>query len=226
MSNRVDRIREVRSLFQERSSGAVPTSTLQLWFSAIDLRTARALNRLWHSRLPRFGRPTCRIAYAAECNGLYYAVAIWTNPNARMLPQLEWMELNRMADAPDAPNNSASRMLGWMVRDIRRRYPEMRRLVSYQELDYHAGTIYRAAGWRETQRSEGGDWNTASKPRGKAERDGPKQCWDKCLVCSMGPNRETMCEVCRERIPNNADAEDGPATAGDGGVEPAGADAA
>ncbi len=137
---------------------------------------------MWHSRLPEFRRPTCRVAYAAESDGVFYATAIWTNPLSRMLPQHEWIELNRMAIAPDSPAYTASRMLGWMRRDIRRRFPEVVRLVSYQELDYHAGTIYRAAGWTPTLQSEGGEWNSASKPRNAVVRGGPKQRWELALT--------------------------------------------
>jgi hypothetical protein len=145
-----DSIRVMRPLFQAGEGGSTPTSALSLFFRPIDLDTARALNRLWHSRLPRFGRPVCRVAYVAEWDGLAYAVAIWTNPLARLLPQREWLELNRMAVAPDAPRNTASRMLAWMARDARERFQEVAVLVSYQDTEVHTGVIYRAAGWRPT----------------------------------------------------------------------------
>lgn len=179
--SRADGVRVAYPLFQAEGSGAIPTSALCLFFRVVDMKTAKALNRLWHSRLPKFRRPACRIAYAAECDDVFYATAIWTNPLARMLPQLEWLELNRMAIAPDAPKNTASRMLAWMARDVRKRFPDVTRLISYQEVEHHTGCIYRAAGWVATELSEGGDWNTASKPREKAERAGPKQRWEKVL---------------------------------------------
>lgn len=181
MIHRAGGVRVAYPLFQVEGGGSIPTSALQLRFSVVRLETAKALNRLWHSRLPEFRRPACRVAYAAEFDGLFFASAIWTNPLARMLPQREWIELNRMAIAPDAPKNTASRMLAWMARDIRRRFPDVTRLISYQELDFHTGCIYRAAGWTPTSRSEGGEWNSTSKPRGKAERGGPKQRWEKAI---------------------------------------------
>ncbi len=180
---RADSIRVVYPLFQEGGGGSIPTSALQLVFSKSSLRTAKALNRLWHSRLPEFRRPTCRIAYAAESltDGLYYACAIWTNPIARTLPQLEWIELNRFAIAPDAPKNTASRMLAWMARDIRKRFPGVTRLISYQDCESHSGTIYKAAGWTATYRSTGGEWNSKSKPRRESVCSGPKQRWELIL---------------------------------------------
>ena len=202
---RADGIREVRSLFQARGSGAVPTSALQLIFAHIPMVEAKRLNQLWHSRLPKFSRPTCRASYGAEFDGVYYATAILTNPLARMLPQREWIELNRMAIAPDAPKNTASRMLSWLTRDVKKRFPEALRLVSYQAIDCHAGTIYKASGWRPAERSSGGEWNSKSKSRTASVLPCPKQRWDKCLVCAMGPERNQMCEVCRERFPETDD---------------------
>src|SRR5262245_31881900 len=119
MGSRADGVREARSLFQERGSGATPTSALQLRVEPIDVADAKRLNRLWHSRLPRMAEPGCfmRVAlcFAAEFDGVYYATAIWTHPVARLLPQDTWLELRRLAIAPDAPRNTASRMLRVMV---------------------------------------------------------------------------------------------------------------
>lgn len=181
MTNRAVGVRVAHPLFQTEGSGASPTTALQLRFDEAHLKTAKALNLLWHSRLPKFARPTCRVAYTAEFDGLYYATAIWTNPLARALPQLDWLELNRMAIAPDAPKNTASRMLAWMARDVRKRFPGVCRLISYQACDYHTGVIYRASGWVPTQRLDGGEWNNASRSRSKVVCDGPKQRWEKVL---------------------------------------------
>lgn len=55
-----------------------------------------------------------------------------------------------MAVAPDAPHCTASFFLGAMRRWIQRNMPEVPRLVSYQDVDVHRGTIYKAAGWEPT----------------------------------------------------------------------------
>jgi hypothetical protein len=177
-----DGVRVARPLFQEEGSGSTPTSALQLWFVQIDLDLAKDLNRLWHSRLPKCGKPACRAAYAAEFGGLFYAVAIWTNPLARKLPQYTWHELNRMAIAPDAPRNTASRMLAWMARDIKQRFPDAQRLISYQDLDVHTGIIYRAAGWIDSVESSGGEWDRPSRWVKKTQSAAPKKRWDKELA--------------------------------------------
>jgi hypothetical protein len=107
------------------------------------------------------------VCYGAESNGIFYAVAAWSNPVARLLPQLEWLELRRFAIADDAPKNTASRMLGWMRRDILVRFPDVTRLISYQDINAHAGTIYKAAGWMTADgykpRARG--WIGGNKPR-------------------------------------------------------------
>lgn len=148
---RVDSTRIVRPLFHEADGGLIPTSTLQLRFCAIPRARFRDLNESWHSRLPKIGASQFRVCYGAECGGIWYAVAAWSNPVARLLPQLTWLELRRFAIAEDAPPNSASRMLGWMRRDIRGRFPGVERLISYQDLESHQGTIYKAAGWHTAE---------------------------------------------------------------------------
>jgi len=126
-----------------------------LFFSATSRERFVELNKAWHSRLPLIGASVGRVFHIAEFNGIAYAVAMWSNPVARLLPQLAWMELRRFAIAPDAPKNTASRMLSWMVRDVRRRFPEVVRLISYQDCDVHEGTIYKAAGWKRADGYKG-----------------------------------------------------------------------
>jgi hypothetical protein len=178
---RADGVRVAYPLFQAGGGGSTPTSALQLYFRETDLKTAKALVRLWHSRLPRCG-PACRVAYVAEFDGLFFAAATWERPKARLLPQTTWLELARLAVAPDAPRNTASRMLGWMVRDIRRRFPAIVRLVSYQDVDVHTGSIYRAAGWAPTVRTKFTSWKHHLRPsRGPDQSTADKQRWEKSL---------------------------------------------
>lgn len=140
-------VRVAYPLFQAEGGGSIPTSALQLRFEVIDRYTMEALNRKWHSRLPRLSTACpCPAYYGAEFDGIWYAVAAWSHPISPQVDQT-WMELRRFAIAEDAPKNTASRMLSWMVRDIRKRFPAVPRLVSYQDTAVHAGTIYKASGW-------------------------------------------------------------------------------
>lgn len=187
METRADGVRVAYPLFQAEGDGSTPISALQLRIEGIGYRDAKALNRLWHSRLPMIRTPTAMMAtgsrcYGAEFGGLWYAVAIWMNPLARMLPSDgSWLELRRMAVAPDAPPNTASRMLGIMARIIHKECPAVTRLISYQDTAVHTGGIYKAAGWTATRLSEGGEWNRPSRYTPAVQSGAPKQRWEKVI---------------------------------------------
>lgn len=151
---RGDSIRVVHPLFQTEGSGSTPTSPLQLHVGQITVQKAIQLNALWHSRLPtvirgNIDRNRHSICFAAEYDGVFYAVAIWSSPVAglRLTRGEQWLELRRYAISEDAPKNTASRLLSVMVRLIHRKYPEIVRFISYQDCDSHSGTIYKASGW-------------------------------------------------------------------------------
>lgn len=176
-------VRVAHPLFQAEGGGSIPTSALDLRFGCIAVKRAIELNREWHSRLPKvvesnIVRTNRHVCYSAESGGLFYGVAIWTSPVARLLNQVTWLELRRMAIADDAPKNTATRMLGWMVRDIRNRFPMIERLVSYQDTAVHTGTIYRAAGWTATVINKDGDWNRPNRFRGVSQAASAKQRWE------------------------------------------------
>lgn len=178
-------------LFQAEYGGSTPTSVLQLRFACVNESVFKQLNSDWHSRLPKIGNSHFRLCYAAECNNVFYAVAAWSNPVARLLPQQTWLELRRFAIAPDAPRFTASRMLGWMRRDIMKRFPEVRRLISYQDLDKHKGTIYKASGWKQAEnyksaRSKIG-WDTRQRIGRTNQAVSPRMRWE--------------CEICDQSIP-------------------------
>jgi hypothetical protein len=181
---RAEGVRVAYPLFQAEGGGSTPTSALQLTVEEIGFADARALNRLWHSRLPRIGDPACvmraGIHYGAVFGGLWYAAAIWSHPVARKLPQETWLELRRLAIAPDAPKNTATRMLAVMTRLIRKARPGLVRLISYQDTAVHTGGIYRAAGWVEGEPAEESNtqWDMPGRSRPKSQSDAPKQRWE------------------------------------------------
>lgn len=158
-------------LFQGGKGGSTPTPALSspksLWFSVLDQDRASSLNRGWHSRFPELGGGGSRVCYAAEHGHQWYAVAVWTNPTSPKLPQLAWLLLKRFAVARSAPRYTAGRMMGWMIRDVRGRFPGVETLVSYSDPDTHDGTIYRATGWikdRETiRRPDRAGWHNRGR---------------------------------------------------------------
>lgn len=102
----------------------------------------------WHSRLPN-PLPGFKVAFLVSAPNLApVAVATWGRPIARMEDQETTLELTRQAHGPTAPRNTGTWMLGKMRRWIRENMPEIVRLISYQDADYHQGTIYKADNWK------------------------------------------------------------------------------
>lgn len=182
-------IRISMPLFWGICDGKLPKSAKQLEIIEIDRFVARGLNALWHSRLPIYNTGFCLnslISFGAFYRNVYYATAIWTNPVASKLPQKEWLELRRMAIAPDAPKYTASYMLGKMAKTIKRQFPIVTTLVSYQDMEIHKGIIYKASNWVADGIHKGGSWNRPNsknqngKPRTRPNLNnaiGPKQRW-------------------------------------------------
>jgi len=178
MNQSGDSIRVVHPLFQEEGGGANPTSPLQLHFGEITLRQAKLLNDTWHSRLPCYTQTQAIICYGAEFAGRFFAVAIWSNPSSASLPS-DWLELKRMAISGDSPRNTATRMIGWMIRDIKKKYPNCPKLISYQDTEVHKGTIYKASGWTLAHTSRGDTWQgRKNRPRTKEQTTSPKIRWE------------------------------------------------
>ena len=152
---RADSIRVLRPLFQVGDGGSIPTSALHarsLTFEQCPKPHCVALVRAWHSRLPECQDGPWTHAFRMHSNDVTFAVALWNSPSARCLPG-HWRELRRMACAPDAPKNTASRFLGFMVRWFKKNEPQAERLMSYQDTAVHKGTIYKAAGWEKAWES-------------------------------------------------------------------------
>jgi len=136
-------------LFQKEDGGSLPTSPLQLIIYEIPVSRAKELNIKWHSRLPAITNPYSghTVCYGAMFDSKYYACAIWTDPIARAFNHQKYLELRRMAICNTAPKNTASRMLRIMATMIKRKWPQIVKLISYQDTEVHKGTIYKASGW-------------------------------------------------------------------------------
>lgn len=175
----------MQPLFHNGEGGSIPTSPLQMRVEPTTFEHALALNEMWHSRLPRMGTGFIRrqpfMCFCAVFDGRAFAVAIWSNPVARNLPQKSWLELRRLAHAPDAPRNTGSWMLSVMSRLVHVERPWLRVLVSYSDTEVHRGTIYRAAGWECTAVNKDGNWNRPNRSRPTAQSAAPKQRWEKKL---------------------------------------------
>lgn len=152
MKQRGDEAVVAYPLFREENSGSIPTSPLQFTIEEIGMRLAQELNQRWHSMLPRtdLGNLLCgntSVAYGAYYAGAWFAVAIWSQPIIRAVCDGHTIELRRLAINDAAPRNTASRMLSVMRKMVKRKFPALRRAVSYLAVDVHCGTIYKASGW-------------------------------------------------------------------------------
>lgn len=192
---KMDQVRIELPLFWTHGDGVQPTSPKQLKIMPINRYLARDLNALWHSRLPIYNTGFCLnsiVSFGASFKNVYYAIAIWTNPVAPGLPQHEWLELRRMAIAPDSPKYTASHMLSKMRKHIVLEMPNVTTLISYQDTEVHKGTIYKASGWEAVNLHKGGSWNRPNamnswngKPRTRPDLNkatGPKVRWQISLT--------------------------------------------
>lgn len=177
--------RIVAPIFFNESLTQCPVSAKQLKFNEISIRTAVSLNMLWHSRLPvviesNIYRNKRYVCYGASFDGVYYASAIWSSPVAanRIKDGDKIIELRRMAISEDAPKFTASRMLSYMRKDIKKRMPEIAKLISYQDTAVHKGTIYKASGWTAAHYTKGTSWSTTRRKRNKDQTTADEIRWE------------------------------------------------
>lgn len=173
------------SLFQTESGGSIPTSPLQFRIEIIKVQLACQLNQKWHSRLPLIHwsnvvRNTHYVCFGAKYDERWYAVGIWSSPVAqnRFKDGKQMLELRRLAICGDSPKNTATRMIAIMIRMIQRKFPDVKRLISYQDTEVHLGTIYKAGGWKVSGESKGISWTTKNRQRNKEQTLAKKIRWE------------------------------------------------
>ena len=113
------------------------------------------LNEVWHSKLPDIHwsnvvRNKHYICYVFKYKEAIIGVGIWSSPVAanRLKDGDRVLELRRLALSDVCPKNTASFVISYMVKDIKKRFPELIRLISYQDTDVHLGTIYKASNYK------------------------------------------------------------------------------
>ena len=158
-----DSVRVASPLFPVEGQGSIPMSPLQFEIIQIPIQKAIGLNLLWHSRLPKITKNTVhmnnyKICFGAVYKNYWFASAIWTDPISRSFNGKKMLELRRMAISGDSPKNTASRMLSIMVKLIKKTFPDIWNLISYQDTAVHTGTIYKASGWTKTNISGKPGW--------------------------------------------------------------------
>lgn len=180
-----DDVRDSIPLFRSGCGGSIPTSAHQLIVSKCKVQRACELNEIWHSRFPKIHwsnvvRNRDYVCFVAEYDNIAYASAIWSSPVAanRLKEGKTALELRRMAIADDAPKNTASRMIGVMRKIIKKDFPHITLLLSYQDTDVHQGTIYKASGWYLASRNKGTSWTNNTRKRNKEQSLSDKIRWE------------------------------------------------
>jgi hypothetical protein len=168
-------------LFQIPRSSPLSPKDMKVLLIGVD--QAMLYNELWHSRLPKTQKGNLTrnkhfIFYGAEFKDHCFASAIWTTPvaNNRLSENEIWLELRRLAIAPDAPKFTATWMISKMIKAIKIKHPEITKLISYQDTDVHTGTIYAASNWIKEGQSKGIDWNV-TRDRKASQSTSDKVRW-------------------------------------------------
>ena len=159
-----------------------PTSPRQFMVSEIDAMLACRLNKMWHSRLPRIHwsnvvRNKKYVCYGLFYRSICYATAIFSSPVARSFDGDTVLELRRYAIKSDAPKNTASWGLGKMIKLIRVKFPDVIKVISYQDVSVHRGTIYKASNWKAATTTKFASWGISRK-RNKDQSTSDKIRWE------------------------------------------------
>jgi hypothetical protein len=68
-------------------------------------------------------------------------------------------------------------MIAKMIKQIKKQFPDVTRLVSYQDTEVHSGTIYAAANWKKDTVSKFQEWTTGNRERNAIQSKSDKIRW-------------------------------------------------
>lgn len=169
--------------------GSSPITAHQLLLKEISAKQASLLNEMWHSRLPKIHWSNIVRNTHYVCYGIYYkeiplGVAIWSSPVAqnRFKDGKKILELRRLALNVDCPKNSATRVISIMIKLIKKKFPDIIKLISYQDTEVHKGIIYKASNWKSAKETKFILWNNGMRKRNKEQATGNKVRWEYDLI--------------------------------------------
>ena len=164
-----------------------PTALADFTVREVSPSMASAMVRLWHSVLPNI--PPTNIqrnrhyaCFAMVIGGYAFAIAVYSSPVNRHLDDGHTLELRRLAISPKCPRNSATWFMARCERAIAGKLPCIRLLVSYQDVDTHAGTIYKAGNWKMAADVRYTPWRKTRTDRAPSQSKAKKVRWEKTLV--------------------------------------------
>lgn len=166
------------------SDAISPLSPKQFSVTECGVELACQLNGSFHSVLPKihssniFRNPKY-VCYSISFSGVYFGAAIWSTPVAanRLTDGFKLLELRRLAVHGSCPKNTCSFVIGKMVKDIRKRFPDVPRLISYQAVDEHLETIYAASNWTAANAGQMVEWD-GSRKRSESQTKSAKVRWE------------------------------------------------
>jgi hypothetical protein len=158
------------------------TSPKQFILKKVSAFDASYYNSLWHSRLPKIHpsniiRNKYYLCYGAFYDGSCYAVVILSSPVSRHIDYTTVIELRRLAVRQDAPKNTASWFIGKIVKIVRDTFPEIKKIISYQDTEVHTGTIYKASNWYIDAYTKGAEWTNTKRVRNPCQTTADKIRW-------------------------------------------------
>ena len=132
------------------------------------------LNEMWHSRLPQIhysnvARNKHSVCYVFKYRQAIIGVGIWSSPVARYFDRTKYLELRRLALCELCPKNTATFVLSKMRSLVKSKFPNIKKLVSYQDTEVHLGTIYKADNWKDMVETSGGEWTSTKRFRENAQ---------------------------------------------------------
>ena len=143
------------------------------------------LNELWHSRLPKIHwsnvvRNTHYVCYVFKFKQALIGVGIWSSPVAqnRFKDGKKMLELRRLALSDVCPKNTATYVIAQMIKQIKIKFLEINRLISYQDTAVHLGTIYKAGNWTAISNVPLMDWSNKQRKRSVLQSDSSKVRWE------------------------------------------------
>lgn len=141
---------------------------------------ARYYISCWHSVLPYVPRHnairTCFVAVDNASNDIVIA-ALWSLPVAMYLNGKGYYELRRMAGSPAVKANQSSEMMRLMRRHLEKKYPWIKCFLSYQAVQSHNGTIYKADNWIPMWKTRHCPWICKNRDRVSDQVISDKIAW-------------------------------------------------
>jgi hypothetical protein len=155
----------------------------------ISAQGACRVNGEFHSRFPYIHWSNVVRNKHYVCFGLFYenivyGSAIWSSPIAanRLKNGSQLLELRRLALCDECPKNTATWMLSKMERQIKIKFPDIIKLISYQDTEVHHGTIYKAANWIAVSATKSGlSWSDTGRKRNDEQSQASKVRWEREL---------------------------------------------